>query len=110
MGKHKNTYIYIYSGSGEHRVRHADIVGAGDKGPKEPMKAHEKVKNERVSRLSTDLYTSLTFLLEGEAETMLCNAHIDNGLEVWHKMQHTFVSSSAGRKMVTWNRYSGRPR
>lgn len=60
----------------------------------------EGITHEATNRISQDLAATLSYLLEGESESILNNAGDGNGLDAWRKLQQRFDPKSNARDLV----------
>ena len=58
------------------------------------------VDHEIANQISEDLYVALSYLVDGEAESIKNNAGEGNGVEAWRRLQQRFDPKSKARDLV----------
>ena len=62
------------------------------------------IEADTVREISTQMYTSIAQLVEGEALVIVKNVDENNGVEVWRKLCHRFDPQTAGRRRSAMSR------
>jgi hypothetical protein len=101
----ENLTELVYPGVGRQLLRWARSIGADELRFNEQTRLFNfhppnEVTHQQAHAIGQDLAMALSYVLDGEAEAIMCNAGEGAGLDAWRRLQQRFDPRSNARDLV----------